>query len=193
MNEFPFAPYLVFATFVAAIAVMLGGALIAVLSTRIIRSVSGLMVCCVGLAGLYFFLDSPFLALMKILIYVGAVCVAIVFAVMMAEPDEPAMREDQGSGLLWGVAAAGVALVVGGVLARFSLMGPWPEGPVVPVNDGSIAAVGASLLTTYSLAFETMAVLLLVAILGALVIARGGRTAPGHTTPDAAPPAGKGN
>ena len=64
------------------------GGLIAVLTTRIIRSVCGLALSCVGLAGLYYFLNSPFLALMEILVYVGAVCVTIIFAVMLAEPDE---------------------------------------------------------------------------------------------------------
>ena len=63
-------------------------ALIAALTTRIIRSVSGLALCCIGLAGLYYFLNSPFLALMEILIYVGAVCVTIVFGVMLSETDE---------------------------------------------------------------------------------------------------------
>src|SRR5215831_3413486 len=77
------------------------GALIAALSARIIRSVCGLAICCVGLAGLYYFLHSPFLALMEILIYVGAVCVTIVFAVMLAEPDEPRRAEKGGSTLAW--------------------------------------------------------------------------------------------
>ena len=47
---------------------------------------------CIGLAGLYYFLNSPFLALMEILIYVGAVCVTIVFGVMLSEPDELARQ-----------------------------------------------------------------------------------------------------
>ncbi len=44
------------------------------------------------------------------------------------------------------------------------------------INDGSVAAIGTSLLSTYSMAFELISLVLLVAILGALVIARGGRT-----------------
>jgi NADH-quinone oxidoreductase subunit J len=188
MSTFPFAQYLVPAIFVATAAVTLAGALIAVLSTRVIRSVTGLMICCVGLAGLYYFLSSPFLALMEILIYVGAVCVTIVFAVMMAEPDEPAPSGRLGAGLLWTVLAAAVALLIGGALARLSLQGPWPSTPAVLANDGSVTAIGLSLLTTYSLAFETISLVLLVAILGALVIARGGRTAPGMATPATNPP-----
>ena len=79
------------------------------LSSRLIRSVCGLAICCLGLAGVYYFLHSPFLALMEILIYVGAVCVTIVFAIMLAEPDEPANDEKRGSAFLWGGIALGVA------------------------------------------------------------------------------------
>ena len=89
MNTFPgSAPLLacIFGIFVGATA---AGGVIAVLTHRIIRAVCGLALCSVGLAGLYYFLNSPFLALMEILIYIGAVCVTIIFAVMLAEPDEP--------------------------------------------------------------------------------------------------------
>ncbi len=50
--------------------------------------------------------------------------------------------------------------------------------PVSRVNDGSISAIGKSLLTTYSMAFELISLALLVAIIGALAIARTGRTKP---------------
>ena len=102
---FPFADWLVLAAFALAVGLTLAGALIAVLTTRIIRGVAGLMVCCLGLAGLYYFLNSPFLALMEILIYVGAVCVTIIFAVMMAEPDEQPTHATHKSHVAWGVVA----------------------------------------------------------------------------------------
>ena len=175
MNAFPFAPYIVAGVFALAVGTTLGGALIAVLTSRLIRAVCGLMICCLGLAGLYYFLNSPFLALMEILIYVGAVCVTIVFAVMLAEPDEPkrptGLRGWVGTGVTLGVSA-----IIGLNLARLSLQGPWPTPPATPLSDGSVAAIGRSLLTTYSLAFELISLLLLLAVLGALVIARTGRT-----------------
>ena len=161
--------------FLLCVLTTVGGALIAALTGRIIRSVCGLAICCIGLAGLYYFLHSPFLALMEILIYVGAVCVTIVFAVMLAEPVEPVRDENPGSTLIWG----GLALVVS--VAIF--WGLWKLGvhqdftaPATRANDGSISAIGKSLLTTYSMAFELISVALLVAIVGALAIARTGRT-----------------
>jgi NADH:ubiquinone oxidoreductase subunit 6 (subunit J) len=170
----PGSGYLVTGIFGLIVATTVGGALLAVLSTRIIRSVTGLALSSIGLAGLYYFLNSPFLALMEILIYVGAVCVTIIFGVMLSEPDEPAPQEKRSREALWG----GVALLVSAAIfwgvARLSLQGRWPA-PAAPAGDGSVQAIGISLLTTYSLPFELISLVLFVAILGALTIAHGGR------------------
>src|SRR5215831_11038223 len=151
------------------------GALMAALTTRIIRSVCGLAICCVGLAGLYYFLHSPFLALMEILIYVGAVCVTIIFAVMLAEPDEPAPEDRRTSTILWGGLALLVCTAIFWGVYQLSAQADWAQ-PVRRLTDGSVQAIGSALLTTYSLAFELISLALLVAILGALAIARMGRT-----------------
>jgi len=171
----PGSDYVVTALFGLLVALTAAGALLAVMSTRIIRSVSGLAVCCLGLAGLYYFLNSPFLALMEILIYVGAVCVTIVFGVMLSEPDEPAPQEKRGREVWWGGVAVLVSAAIFGGVTRLSLRGLWPA-PVAPETDGSLRAIGIALLTTYSLPFELISLVLLVAILGALAIARGGRS-----------------
>jgi NADH-quinone oxidoreductase subunit J len=171
---FPFGDYLVAAVFLLAVATTVVGALIAALSTRIIRGVAGLMVCCLGLAGLFYFLQSPFLALMEILIYVGAVCVTIVFGVMLSEPDEPAKSEKPAHVLLWGGLAALVYAALFGGVTYLSLHGPW-TAPAARTSAGTVKDIGVALLTTYSLPFELISLVLLVAILGALVIARSGR------------------
>src|SRR5512137_1568500 len=151
MDQFPASQMIVGAIFLVCVATTVVGALIAALTARIIRSVCGLAICCIELAGVYYFLHSPFLALMEILIYVGAVCVTIVFAVMLAEPDEPVRDEKLGSTVLWG----GVALVVSAAI----FWGLWRLGAhqaltAPATRDFSVKAIGKSLLTTYSLAFE---------------------------------------
>ncbi len=175
MNSFPGTNVLLTGIFLFCLGTLAMGAILAVFSTRLIRSVCGLALCCVGLAGLYYFLHSPFLALMEILIYVGAVCVTIVFAIMLAEPDEPPNQEGFGARMIWGGAAALVALSIFGGFSWLGMHHSW-SAPESLVTDGSITAIGISLLTTYSLAFELISLALLVAILGALVIARTGRT-----------------
>jgi NADH-quinone oxidoreductase subunit J len=114
---------------------------------------------------------------MEILIYVGAVCVTIVFAVMLAEPDEPARTEKSGSTVFWGGLAL---LVVGAIFCSLVWLGAHEHwaAPADLLNDGSVAAIGRALLTTYSMAFELISLALLVAIIGALAIARTGRTRP---------------
>ena len=173
MNFESFVPYISALIFIVCLAITAVGALIAAISARLIRSVAGLAVCCVGLAGLYYFLHSPFLAMMEILIYIGAVCVTIVFAIMLAEPDEAA--ESRQHGMLWGTVAVGVSAAIFWGLWQLGTRVTW-AAPQVRTNLGSVEDIGKSLLTTYSLAFEMISLALLVAILGALAIARTGRT-----------------
>jgi NADH:ubiquinone oxidoreductase subunit 6 (subunit J) len=177
MSEFPGGDLAVGFVFGTAVAATVAGALLAVLTTRIIRSVCGLALCCIGLAGLYYFLHSPFLSLMEILIYVGAICVTIIFAVMLAEPDEAPSTETRRSEFAWGALAL---LISAGVFAGITRLG-WSHPWIVPdtrTNGGTVRDIGISLLTTYSFAFELISLVLLVAILGALVVARYGRTKP---------------
>ena len=177
MEAFPGMGAVVSAIFVAFAVTTVAGAVIAANSKRVIRGVCGLAMCCVGLAGLFYFLHSPFLALMELLIYVGAVCVTIVFVIMLAEPEEAASEEPRRHtilGTLFAVVIAG-AVFVG--LAQLGGHAAVLDRPMAQ-GDGSVNAIGISLLTTYSAAFELISLVLLVAILGALAIARTGRTKP---------------
>jgi NADH:ubiquinone oxidoreductase subunit 6 (subunit J) len=145
-----------------------------VLSHRIIRSVAGLALCCLGLAGLYYFLNSPFLALMEILIYIGAVCVTIIFGVMLSEPTSRSRRGQARPGAVVGGRRALVSVAIFWGIAHpacTALAGDRRAG-----NRRLVQAIGIALLTTYSLPFELISLVLLVAILGALTLARGGRS-----------------
>jgi NADH:ubiquinone oxidoreductase subunit 6 (subunit J) len=177
MKAFAGSEYVVGFVFALAVLATVAGASLAALTTRIIRGVCGLALCCFGLAGLYYFLHAPFLSLMEILIYVGAICVTIIFAVMLAEPDEAPSRETRGAALGWGALALGISGAVFWSIARLGLNHPWPT-PEAKASAGSVKDIGISLLTTYSFAFELISLVLLVAILGALVVARHGRTKP---------------
>lgn len=171
---FPGSGIIMAGVFGMCVATTIAGALIAVGTARIIRAVCGLAICCFGLAGLYYFLQSPFLALMEILIYVGAVCVTIVFAIMLAEPDEtPVDKQGVGRYFWAGVSVLTTIMVFYG-LTRLNVQIPL-AAPAKQANNGSVEAIGVSLLTTYSMAFELISLVLLVAIIGALAIARTGK------------------
>ncbi|MRR55767.1 MAG: NADH-quinone oxidoreductase subunit J [Deltaproteobacteria bacterium] len=157
--------------FFGFVAVTLGGALIAALSRQMVRSVCGLAVSSLGLAGLYYLLASPFLALMHILIYVGAVCVVLMFALMLSEPQEQ-RRSKRGEALIaiGGLLIAGLFSVV-----LILLISATRWVPPAQQSGYSVQDLGRALLTRYGFAFELISVVLLLAILGALVIARSGR------------------
>lgn len=158
--------------FLVMMAATISGALVAIHSKRLVRAVAGLSLCFTGVAGLYYFLNSPFVALMEMLIYVGAVCVTIIFAVMLAEPRaESKPGKESGMGALFGTIVAG--LVFFGV-AMVGIKTKWPAA-AVKLNSGSVTEVGLSLLTPFSMVFELISVVLLVAIIGSLVLAHSGR------------------
>ncbi len=74
------------AAFWVVVGLTLAGAVIAVFPRNILYNVLGLVLALTGVAGLYLFLNSIFVALMQLLIYVGAICIAIVFAIMLSRP-----------------------------------------------------------------------------------------------------------
>jgi len=175
MKPFPGAQFVVLIVFAVAVLATVTGALLAVVSTRIIRSVCGLALCCCGLAGLYYFLQSPFLSLMEILIYVGAICVTIVFAVMLAEPDEAPPHEKTALVAWWGGSALLGSLAAFAGISYLGLNHTWTV--LTPrIGQGTVKDLGIALLTSYSLAFELISLVLLISVLGALVVARQGRS-----------------
>ncbi len=168
----PVAAAITFAGFAAA---TLGGALVAVASRQLVRNVGGLALSFMGLAGLYYFLGSPFLALMQILIYVGVVCITILFALMLTEAGETRayvrrrLWVDGGLLLVAGLLGGGLLLLV-----RRSAWMP----TISPNSPGALPDLGRALLTRFGFAFEAISVVLLIAILGAVVVARSGRRPP---------------
>jgi NADH-quinone oxidoreductase subunit J len=159
--------------FIGFIAMTLIGALLATTTRRLIQSVIGLAGCYFGLAGLIYYLHNPFVSLMVILIYVGAVCVTIVFGIMMAagganQPTVPTFSFMTLGGLI----AAGALFWA---LTKIGSDTCWPA-PATGAGAGTVQDIGRAFLNDFCLAFELISLVLLVAILGAIVVARGGRS-----------------
>jgi NADH-quinone oxidoreductase subunit J len=158
--------------FLVMMATTIIGGIIACCARRLVRAVAGLVVCFIGVAALYYFLNSPFVAMMQMLIYVGAVCITIAFAIMLAAPEESTKPGPSGplSGPL-GFITAGIVSFGMIVMAMRSKFTSAPK-----VNDGTVKEMGIQFLTQYSMVFELVSIVLLIAIIGALVIARAGRS-----------------
>jgi NADH-quinone oxidoreductase subunit J len=149
----------------AALAVASG--LFLVTSRNLLHGVLALGVASLAVAGLMLTLRAEFLALVLVLVYVGAVVVLGVFAVMLTghfdRPVLPASGELKTVSAL--VALALSALMTGVVLVQ-------PQAAAAGVTVLSVERLGTLLLTRYVLPFELVSVLLLAALIGALVIAR---------------------
>jgi NADH-quinone oxidoreductase subunit J len=166
--------FLAQAGFAGVVAITFAGALIAVLPRNILYNVLGLIVCLTGVAGLFLYLGSPFIALMELLIYVGAICISIIFAIMLSRPLHLSLPKRHLSkvGLAAGVGLA-VFLMLGGIVSRTS----WQPAPMRS-SDWSVSTLGKYLLTRYDLVFEAISLVLLVAILGAIIISGYARRRP---------------
>lgn len=141
------------------------GALGAVLSNSLIYAVFYLLLTMGGIGGLYIYLGRPFLAMMQVLIYMGAVGVLLIFAVMLAGPFWLRPRE-RGYWLkvaLGGVLGLGVLIVIHRAMERHPL-------EVSPPGVSSAKAVGGLILQGYPLAFELVSLLIVVSILGAIML-----------------------
>ncbi|MDR1313111.1 MAG: NADH-quinone oxidoreductase subunit J [Deltaproteobacteria bacterium] len=160
------AAYLAFALYVL---IIIGGALGAVLSRNLIRAMLGLVMTFLGVAGMYLLLASPFLAFMQLLIYVGAVCVLIFFAVMLTrntDGGEESRLPSLGQ-LFYGALAFLAPLAVAG---PFIVMHAGRQALETPKTE-STASLGAGLLGSYVLPFELISIILLVAMAGAVYLA----------------------
>ena len=153
--------------FLITIVATLGGAAMAVLSGSIVYALMGLVTTMFGIAGLYIFLNSPFLSMMQILIYVGAVSVLIAFAVMLIGPLYRKPKEWTTVGKL--VAALGVALVSLFMFARF-VMETFPRA-ATPSFKITTKEIGRLFFNNLVLPFELISLLVVVAILGAIMLA----------------------
>jgi len=151
-------------------AIAVAGALLAVSLKNVLHAIFGLAITLLALAGLFLVLGSPFVAAMEVLIYVGGISVAMVFAVMLSTVVPKHAAETK----LRKGAAALVALTfllgVGAVVVGADL--PDVTAPPVSRSLWSVAHLGQSLLDHYNLVFEVLSMVLLVAIIGAIVISR---------------------
>jgi len=162
------------AAFVLVIGLTILGALIAVGARSIFHNVLGLCLSLFGVAGIFLYLNSPFVALMEILIYVGAICIAICFAIMLSEPMYLPGPPRNKIKVLGAAVGAGAIFAFLGLLLKKTTWTPAAERS----TDWSVTTIGHYLLTNYALIFELVSLLLLVAMLGAIVTARGGRSKP---------------
>ena len=150
---------------------MIGTALGVVLLPKIVHSAFLLAGVFISIAGLYILLNADFVAAAQILVYVGAVNVLILFAIMLVnkQEDYPTLP----SRTIRKIATAVVCFGLFALLGTMVLATPWSLDSTSPaVIDNTIIALGEHFFSDYLLPFELASVLLLMAMVGAIILAR---------------------
>ncbi len=149
---------------------MIGAALGVVLLSNIVYSAFLLGGVFISIAGMYLLLNADFVAAAQVLIYVGAVNVVILFAIMLVNKREDFVPLPKG----W-IRQALTAVVCMGLFALLSAMvlaTPWSLSTGPAAGDSSIILIGEHLFSDFLLPFELASILLLIAMVGAIILAR---------------------
>lgn len=162
--------------FIVISAITLLSGLIVVTDRNLFRAAIALMASFLGVAGLYVLLEAGFLAVAQLLVYIGAISILVIFAIMMTRRLMQTSESPFNTQPVWGLVAA-VALFA---LLFLMIIQTWPASlypgapPVEPaVLRDSVTNLGRALVSPdqYVLPFEVASVLLLAALVGSIVIA----------------------
>lgn len=146
----------------------IGGAIFMISFTKVVHMVVSLAVTFLSLAGLYVLLHAEFVAFVQVLIYAGAISILMIFGIMMTqhkkEDEEPRRTGHE-------VLLAIGALALFGIIFFAVQQTTFPEADLPQVDDNTME-IGKLLYNKYVIPFELMSVLLTVAFIGAIVLAK---------------------
>lgn len=154
--------------------ITVASAAVVVLSRNIVRAAFALLITLFGVAAFYVLLMADFVAVVQLLIYVGGILVLLVFGVMLTSRQ---ISVDIKSGSVQTLPAVIIVAALAGTLAGSLWATPWKTITQPPASQTTAPGIGEQFLTNYLLPFEIASILLLVALVGAALIARRERTA----------------
>jgi len=160
-------------------AILTGGSAIGVaVSRNIVRTAVFLLFALVGVAGLFFLLESEFLAAAQLVIYVGGTLILIIFGVMLTSKSPFAHFEPKMNEVI--IAATASLLLLGGLVVAIggAFGGPKTTAGLMTAGESGrypVVALGQALLGDFLVPFELASVLLLVVMIGAAYLAKGRR------------------
>lgn len=145
-----------------------GSAVGVVTSKNMFYSALLLIACFFAVAGFYVLLQATFLAAVQVLIYVGAIAVLILFAIMLTA--RMMVKSTRAWNEQWWIALV-VAIFLAAAMLYVVVSADWRISEAATPAD-PVVALGQTLLSTYVLPFEVASVILLMALIGAIIIAR---------------------
>jgi NADH-quinone oxidoreductase subunit J len=159
--------------FVGFAAILLASSLLVILHRHPVTSALFLVLALCSLGGIYLLLGAEFIGMVQVIVYAGAIMVLFLFVIMYLNLQHDAERGVHTAlrrGLGW--VAAAIVLAEGAAL----LVNKWQPGPAAPppaMLEGNTQAIGRTLYSRYLFPFEITSVILLVAMVGVILIARG--------------------
>lgn len=159
-----------FVSFIVLAAMLLGSALGVVLLNNIVYSAFLLALVFASMSGLYILLNAGFVAAAQVLIYVGAVNVLILFGIMLVNKRQDFVPVK--NSWIGKAATAAVCFGLFALLGAMVLATPWALSSAIPAGDEAIVIIGKHFFSDFLLPFELASVLLLMAMIGAIVLAR---------------------
>lgn len=148
--------------------VAVGGAVLMLNSQKVVHMVVSLAFTFLSVAGLFILLEAEFLAVAQVLIYGGAVTIVMLFGIMLTRHSDRDERRRPAQKWLSGLFVAAFFVIALGVINTMS----WTPEKVSLVED-NVVEIGKALFAEYVIPFELTSVLLLVALVGAIILARG--------------------
>jgi NADH-quinone oxidoreductase subunit J len=157
---------------------MLLSGIMMVLSRNAVVAACWLIFCFLNAAGIFAILSAPFLAVLQVLVYAGAIMVLFLFVIMMLQAPVLEAEKRKANPWIW-------PLSLLPVIATAVVIISWTRSPLnlapaqpLPEGFGSAQAVASLLLNKYLLAFELISIVLLVAIIGAIALGKVERRLP---------------
>lgn len=147
---------------------ILASGIISVRSTNIVRSAYSLVACFLGVAALYAFLGFGFMALAQVLVYGGAIAVLLLFAIMTVMQPK-AEHTNPTHPRRW---AAGAAVLVIAVISGRLLIKELASPALPAITKSSVTGLAQLMMGPYVVPLEVAALLLLVALIGAVILVR---------------------
>jgi NADH:ubiquinone oxidoreductase subunit 6 (subunit J) len=144
------------------------GAAAALTLRNLVHCVLALVLAFLGLAGLYLQLDAQFIGFAQVLVYIGAVAILVVFAILLTRGSESTSQSIVSPS--WGVSTA-VSVVVFGVLAWAIHSSAASQHARLPQPEATVKQIGDALMSHFALPLEVLGLLLTVALVGAVTIA----------------------
>ncbi len=152
----------------------IGCALAVVAQRNPLYSAISLIGVFISLACLYVMLAAPFIAAVQVIVYAGAIMVLVVFVIMLLNVEEEAHRRTRLKFLVPVAVTLAAVLIAEVAFILVSVQEPRITPASSNVNVGLTQSIGSALFTRYLLPFEITSILLLMAIVGAMTLARRG-------------------